>query len=318
MTATPPPGPTGATDATGPTGATASAGGGPSTWFITGGSPGGFGIAFAEAALDAGDRVVLTARRTQPLTAWATAYERRARVLTLDVTRPDHVRAAVAAAESEFGGIDVLVNNAGRGWSGSVEGMDESMVRSTFELNFFAVATVIRAVLPGMRARRRGWIVNMSSTAGMHGVVGFGYYSAAKHALEGLTATLRREVAEFGIQVLAVEPGAFRTQAYAGFADEPVREAIRDYHPMLNAVRDTMTSQHGRQPGDPRRGVRAVLRAMRQDPPPERLVLGGAAFDSVTATLRDTLADIRSTEALARGADFRTRLGEPVSSQSPR
>ncbi|MEU1846623.1 SDR family NAD(P)-dependent oxidoreductase [Micromonospora sediminicola] len=276
------------------------------TWFVTGGSPGGFGMAFAEAALEIGDRVVVTARRTEPLREWAHARGDRVLVLPLDVTDPDQVGAAVSAAEDRFGGIDVLVNNAGRGWYGSVEGMADAAVRDLFELNFFAVLSVTRAVLPGMRARGSGWIVNMSSAAGLRGVPGFGYYSAAKHAIEGLTDVLRDEVAGLGIRVLAVEPGAFRTRAYAGFGDEPARETVPDYRLMLEQVRNAMVEQDGRQPGDPRRGARAVVAAMDQEPPPHRLVLGGAAFDAVTATLRDTLADIGAGEALARGADFPT------------
>lgn len=274
------------------------------TWFVTGGSPGGFGMAYAEAALEHGDRVVLTARRPESLLAWAQAQDDRALVLPLDVTDHQQVQHAVLAAEEHFGGIDILVNNAGRGWYGSVEGMAETEVRQIFELNFFAVLTVIRAVLPGMRTRHGGWIVNMSSAAGLRGVTGFGYYSAAKHAIEGVTEVLRQEVAPLGIRVLAVEPGAFRTRAYAGFADEPVRETIEEYRPMLEAVRKAMVDQHGRQPGDPRRGVRAVIQAMSQNPPPDRLVLGDDAFDVVTAALKGALADIRRGEALARGADF--------------
>ncbi|MFI6128368.1 SDR family NAD(P)-dependent oxidoreductase [Micromonospora sp. NPDC051141] len=274
------------------------------TWFITGGTPGGFGMAYAEAALETGDRVVLTARRTEALHDWAHTHRDRVLVLPLDVTDPEQVRAAVAAAEERFGGIDVLVNNAGRGRYGSVEGMADSAVRDLFELNFFAVLTVTRAVLPGMRARRSGWIVTMSSAAGLRAVAGFGYYSAAKHAIEGITDTLRDEVAGLGIRVLTVEPGAFRTHAYAGFADQPIHESIGDYRPMLEQVRAAMIDQHGTQPGDPRRGAHAVIEAMRQDPPPRRLVLGSAAFDGVTATLEHTLADIRANETLTRGADF--------------
>ncbi|WP_432830004.1 SDR family NAD(P)-dependent oxidoreductase [Dactylosporangium sp. CA-092794] len=274
------------------------------TWFITGGTPGGFGMAFADAALETGDRVVLTARRVEPLASWARAHGDRALVLPLDVTDGARVHAAVRAAEQRFGGIDVLVNNAGRGWYGSIEGMPEDAVRRTFDLNLFALLTVTRAVLPGMRARRRGWVVNMSSVAGLRGVTGFGYYSAAKHAVEAVTAVLRDEVAPLGIRVLAVEPGAFRTNAYSGFADEPLAETVDGYRPMLENVRAAMIEQDGKQPGDPRRGARAVIAAMAQDPPPHRLVLGGDAYDAVTSTLSEALADIGRSEAAARGADF--------------
>ena len=273
-------------------------------WFITGGTPGGFGMAFAEAALEAGDRVVLTARRPAELREWAQDYGGRVHVAALDVTDAAQIRDAVDAAHERFGGIDVLVNNAGRGWYGSIEGMAEERVRAMFELNFFAVLAVTRAVLPEMRRRGNGWIVNISSVAGLTGVAGFGYYSATKAAVEAVTEVLREEVATLGVNVMAVEPGAFRTRAYSGFADEPVTEAVGDYRPLLESVRAAMVEQDGRQPGDPRRGARAVLDAMAQQPPPHRLVLGGAGFDEVIATFEKTLADLRANETLSRGADF--------------
>ncbi len=273
-------------------------------WFITGGTPGGFGMAFAEAALEAGDRVVLTARRPAELREWAQDHGGRVHVVALDVTDAAQIRDAVDAAHQRFGGIDVLVNNAGRGWYGSIEGMAEERVRAMFELNFFAVLAVTRAVLPEMRRRGNGWIVNISSVAGLTGVAGFGYYSATKAAVEAVTEVLREEVATLGVNVLAVEPGAFRTRAYSGFADEPVTEAVGDYRPLLESVRAAMVEQDGRQPGDPRRGARAVLDAMAKQPPPHRLVLGSAGFDDVIATFEQTLLDLRANENLARGADF--------------
>lgn len=275
-------------------------------WFITGGTPGGFGVAFAEAALETGDRVVLTSRRPHELATWADQYGDRALVVPLDVTDAAQVRQAVRAAEEHMGGIDVLVNNAGRGWFGSIEAMDESSVRAMFELNFFAVLTVVRAALPGMRARGSGWIVNVSSVAGLVAAPGFGYYSATKFAIEAVTDALRDEVAGQGISVLAVEPGAFRTNAYAGFADEPVAEPIPDYHEMLEQVRATFVEMDGKQPGDPHRGARAVIAAMEQDWSPPRLVLGNSGYDAVVDTLEQTLADIRASEKLSRSADFPT------------
>jgi NAD(P)-dependent dehydrogenase (short-subunit alcohol dehydrogenase family) len=274
------------------------------TWFITGGTPGGFGQAYADAALETGDRVVLTARRPEQLQEWARPHGDRVLLLPLDVTDAAQIRAAVAAAEQTFGGIDVLVNNAGRGWYGSIEGMAEDAVRRTFELNFFALLAVTRAVLPGMRERRRGWILNMSSVAGLRSVPGFGYYSAAKHAVEAVTAALREEVAPLGVRVLAVEPGAFRTHAYAGFAGEPLTETVPAYRRMLDGVRSAMIDQDGTQPGDPLRGARAVIAAMASDAPPDRLVLGSAAYDTVTSTLREAITDIARSEAASRAADF--------------
>ncbi|WP_445168240.1 SDR family NAD(P)-dependent oxidoreductase [Mycolicibacterium sp. Dal123E01] len=273
-------------------------------WFITGGTPGGFGMAFADAALETGDRVVLTARRPDELLTWAEQYGDRVLVVPLDVTDSTQVLAAVRAAEEHFGGIDVLVNNAGRGWYGSIEGMDESSVRAMFELNLFAVLSLTRAVLPGMRARGNGWIVNVSSVAGRMAAPGFGYYSATKFAVEAITDALRDEVAAQGISVLAVEPGAFRTNAYAGFANELVTETIPEYHDMLQEVRASFVEQDGTQPGDPRRGVRAVIAAMAQDPPPRRLILGGGGYNAVVDALQQSLVDIKANESLSRGADF--------------
>lgn len=273
-------------------------------WFITGGTPGGFGMAIADAALEAGDRVVLTARRPAELDAWAADYGDRVHVVHLDVTDPVGVQDAVRSAEERFGGIDVLVNNAGRGYYGSIEGMDESAMRAMFELNFFAVLSVTRAVLPGMRARGNGWIINISSVAGLQAAAGFGYYSATKFAVEAVTDALRDEVAGQGIHVMAIEPGAFRTNAYAGFASEPIEEAIPEYHGMLEQVRAAFIEMDGVQPGDPRRGARAILTAMAQDPSPRRIVLGGSGFDAAVGALEQTLADIGANESLSRGADF--------------
>ncbi|MFE1961071.1 SDR family NAD(P)-dependent oxidoreductase [Streptomyces sp. NPDC059479] len=274
------------------------------TWFITGGTPGGFGLAYADAALERGDNVVLTARRPHLLDDWAGRHGGRVLVLPLDVTDAQQVREAVRAAEERFDRIDVLVNNAGRGWYGSVEGTAEADVRRSFELNFFSVTEILRAVLPGMRARGSGWIINMSSVAGLRGVPGFGYYSAAKFAIEGLTEVLRQEVAPFGINVLAVEPGAFRTRAYSAFADEPVSETVDAYLPLVGAVRASMVDQNGRQPGDPYRGVQTVVNAINQDKPPHRLVLGAVGYDAVHGQLEGMIEELRDYEAASRSADF--------------
>jgi NAD(P)-dependent dehydrogenase (short-subunit alcohol dehydrogenase family) len=144
----------------------------------------------------------------------------------------------------------------------------------------------------------------MSSVAGLRGVPGFGYYSAAKFAVEGLTEVLRREVAPFGIKVLAVEPGAFRTRAYSAFTDEPVSEMVDAYLPLVKSVRASMIDQDGRQPGDPCRGVRAVLDAMDQDKPPQRLVLGTAGYDAVHDQLEGMTEELRTYADASRSADF--------------
>ncbi|MGW1730836.1 SDR family NAD(P)-dependent oxidoreductase [Streptomyces sp. NPDC001999] len=277
------------------------------TWFITGGTPGGFGMAYADAALELGDNVVLTARRPHLLDDWAAHHGDRVLVHPLDVTDAPQTHEAVRAAEEHFGRIDVLVNNAGRGWYGSVEGTPDSDVRTSFELNFFSVTQLLRAVLPGMRERGSGWIINMSSVAGLRSVPGFGYYSAAKFAIEGLTDALRHEVAPFGIKVLAVEPGAFRTHAYASFADEAVSETVDAYLPLIQSVRSSMIEQSGQQPGDPHRGVRAVVDAMNSATPPRRIVLGADGYAAVQGQLTDMAAELRAFEAASRSADFPRR-----------
>ncbi|MDC0710879.1 SDR family NAD(P)-dependent oxidoreductase [Stigmatella sp. ncwal1] len=273
-------------------------------WFITGGTPGGFGPTYAEAALELGDQVVLTARRPAELREWAQPYGDRVLVLPLDVTDAKQVRAAVRTAEERFGRIDVLVNNAGRGWYGSVEGARDELIRRTFDLNLFAVIEVTRAVLPGMRARGGGWIVNMSSVAGLVGSKGFGYYTAAKFAIEGLTETLRQEVEPFGVRVLSVEPGAFRTSAFSYFRNEPVDETVDAYVPMVEAVKAAFVEASGNQPGDPVRGVQAVIRAMNAPVPPHRIVLGNAGYDVVVEMHETALTELRANEKLSRGADF--------------
>ena len=274
------------------------------TWFITGGTPGGFGLTYAETALEQGDRVVLTARRPAELQEWADQYGDRVLVLELDVTDAAQVRAAVRTAEERFGGIDVLVNNAGRGWFGSVEGARDDVIRRTFDLNLFGVIKVVRAVLPGMRARGNGWIVNMSSVAGLVSAPGFGYYAAAKFALEGLSEALRDEVEPFGVRVLVVEPGAFRTKAYAGFQDEPVDETVDAYVPVIEGVKAAFVDQNGKQAGDPVRGVQAVISAMNAPVPPQRIVLGNSGYDVVVAMHENALAELRENEKLSRSADF--------------
>jgi NAD(P)-dependent dehydrogenase (short-subunit alcohol dehydrogenase family) len=272
-------------------------------WLITGGTPGGFGIAYADAALARGDRVAVTTRRPAELYEWSAPYGDQVLVLEVDVTDAEQVGSAVQQTEERFGGIDVLVNNAGRGWDGSAEGTADEVVRRIFELNYFAVLTVLRAVLPGMRRRRRGSVVMMSSVAGLRPVPGFGHYAAVKHAIEGLSDTLRDEVAPFGIRVLTVEPGAFRTNAYAGFESEPIDD-IDDYLPMLETVHHAMIEQNGRQPGDPVRGARAVLEALDEADPPHRLVLGGAGYEAVTQAVGKALAEANRQQARSRSADF--------------
>jgi NADP-dependent 3-hydroxy acid dehydrogenase YdfG len=273
------------------------------TWLITGGTS-GFGQAYAEAALAEGDQVVLTARRPERLADWAEKHGNRVLTLALDVTDARRAAEVVSAAEARFGAVDVLVNNAGGGSHGSVEDTDERELRQTFEVNFFGTVTMIRAVLPGMRARRKGCVVNVSSVGGVRAFPGVGYYNAAKFAVEGISESLRQEVEPLGIGVMVVEPGAFRTKAdSAGYSHgaAPVRE---DYEGTVGALRDALVAMNGTQPGDPARAARAVVEAVASGAPPHRLVLGGLGFEQVTAKLESMLAETRAWEDVSRGADF--------------
>ncbi|WP_432845644.1 oxidoreductase [Amycolatopsis sp. CA-161197] len=270
------------------------------TWLITGGNS-GFGQAYADAALAAGDRVVLTARRPDGL---AHRAGERVLVLPLDVTDAGQAAEVVAAAEARFGSVDVLVNNAGGGSHGSVEDTGERELRQVFEVNFFGTTTMIRAVLPGMRARRRGCVVNVSSVGGVRAFPGVGYYNAAKFAVEGISESLRQEVEPLGLRVMVVEPGAFRTKTGSvGYSHSatPIRE---DYEGTVGVLRDALVKMNGTQPGDPERAARAVVDAVASGRPPHRLVLGGLGFEQVTAKLEAMLAETRAWEDVARGADF--------------
>ncbi|QXE38429.1 SDR family NAD(P)-dependent oxidoreductase [Streptomyces sp. GMY02] len=280
------------------------------TWLITGGTS-GFGQAYAVAALEGGDQVVLTARRPEQLKQWADVHGDRVLTLALDVTDPRQAAAAVAAAEARFGAVDVLVNNAGGGSHGSVEDADERELRQTFEINFFGTATMIRAVLPGMRVRRRGCIVNVSSVGGVRAFPGVGYYNAAKFAVEGLSESLRQEVEPLGVKVLVVEPGAFRTRADSvgySLGAFPVRE---DYEGTVGVLRDALVMMNGTQPGDPARGARAVVEAVASGNPPHRLVLGGLGYEQVTQKLEAMLAETRAWQDVSRGADFPDSAHQP-------
>jgi NAD(P)-dependent dehydrogenase (short-subunit alcohol dehydrogenase family) len=255
-------------------------------WLITGASS-GFGRELAEAALSRGDRVVATARRVDSLGDLAASD--RVHGVALDVTDAAQRAAAVEESLERFGQIDVLVNNAGRTQVGAVEETTDEELRALFELHFFAPAALTRAVLPHMRAQRRGTIVQMSSVGGQVTAPGFGAYCATKFALEGLTETLRDEVAPFGIRVLIVEPGAFRTGLFRRDAAYE-SEAMPEYADTVGPTREYVRGNHGAQPGDPAKAAAAIITAVDADDPPTRLVLGADAIGNIEARLKD-LAD---------------------------
>jgi len=216
-------------------------------WFITGCSS-GFGREFARAALAHGFRVVATARDVRKLDDLLVGHQNQALSLTLDVTSPEQIKHAVGEAECAFGRIDVLVNNAGYGYLAAVEEGEDKDIHAVFETNVFGLAAMIRAVLPGMRARRHGFIVNMASVGGFVGFPGSGYYAATKFAVEGLSQSLAREVEPLGIHVLLVEPGPFRTD-WAGRSLKQSPHFIGDYEETSGRRRRNMAGYSGTQPG---------------------------------------------------------------------
>ena len=273
-----------------------------SVWFITGCST-GFGRELGQLALRRGWRVVVTARdvaRVQDLTE---GHEDRALALSLDVTKTDQIQAAVKQAEERFGAIDVLVNNAGYGYQSSIEEGVDAEVRAQFDANVFGLAAMIRAVLPGMRARRRGHIINLSSQAGFIGFEGSGYYAATKHAVEGLSDSLSREVAPLGIKVTCVEPGPFRTD-WAGRSLKQTRPSIADYQNTVGTRLELTANYSGKQPGDPVRAAESIIKIVEADNPPKHLVLGSIALDGVRNKLKETLAEVDAWADMSRNADY--------------
>jgi NAD(P)-dependent dehydrogenase (short-subunit alcohol dehydrogenase family) len=272
-------------------------------WFITGCST-GFGRQLAMHLLELGYRTVVTARNPADLADLVKlAGQRNALVLKLDVTDQSQVDAAVKAAEDHFGRIDVLVNNAGLGYFGAVEESEDERVRWMFDVNVFGLGRMTRAVLPGMRSKRSGFIVNVSSIGGLRSFPGLGYYNATKFAVEGLSEALWQEVEPLGIKVMVVEPSGFRTDWAGRSANESERQ-IDDYAATAGARRSQIRGYSGKQPGDPVRAVQAIVKAVESANPPHHLLLGNAAYDLAVAKLAEMSSEIAAWEAVARGADF--------------
>jgi NAD(P)-dependent dehydrogenase (short-subunit alcohol dehydrogenase family) len=271
-------------------------------WLITGCST-GLGRALAEAALDHGVNVVVTARDAATVQDLADAHPGSALALSLDVTDPAQVTAAVARAEERFGAVDVLVNNAGYGYRAAVEEGDDADVQRLFATNFHGPVAMIKAVLPGMRARRSGAIVNISSIGARISPAGSGYYSAVKAALEAMTASLRKEVEPLGITAMIVEPGAFRTD-FAGRSLAQSAEAIDDYAETAGRRRKENDTTDGTQEGDPAKAALAIIAAIESDAPPLMLVLGPDALSNFRGAMAALAADLDAWEPTSAGTSF--------------
>lgn len=271
-------------------------------WLITGASS-GFGRAIAEAALSAGDTVVAAARRPEALDDLVASAPDRVTALRLDVTDAEGIRTAVGDVLARHGRVDVLVNNAGRGSIGAAEETTDGELRQLMDLHFFGPAALTRAVLPGMRERGTGAIIQMSSMGGRFTFPGVGAYSATKFALEGWSEALAKEVDRFGIRVLIVEPGAFRT-SFNGPGALLVSEPIAAYDELIEPLRTGMPDDDGKQPGDPAKAAAAILTALESPEPPLRLVLGNDAVDGVSGALDAAKAELAAWEQLGRSTVY--------------
>ena len=271
-------------------------------WFITGCST-GFGRELAKQLLDGGYRAVVTARDPAKVEDIAADRNDRALVLQLDVTDPVEVNASVKSAEQHFGGIDVLVNNAGIGYFGAVEESDDEEVRRMFEINFFGLSRMTRAVLPGMRKRRTGHIVNMSSIGGLRSFPTLAYYHATKYAVEGFSEALALEVGPLGINVTIVEPSGFRTD-WAGRSAAESKNRIADYAPTAGKNLEDLRGHSGKQAGDPVRAAAAIIAAVESPNPPLHLLLGKAALKGARGKLDSLKKDFDAWEKTTVEADF--------------
>lgn len=271
-------------------------------WFITGCST-GFGRDLAKLVLDRGWRAVVTARDKARLADLVTGHEQAALAVALDVTVPEQITAAVKAAEDRFGRIDVLVNNAGYGYVASIEEGDEAEVKRMFEVNLFGAIRMMKAVLPGMRARRAGHIIQISSLAGRISNPATGYYSSSKFGLEAVSEALSREVEGLGIRVCSIAAGMFRTD-FSGRSLASGSAAVPDYDEGVHARMALVRSVDGRQPGDPMKLARIVAAVADMADPPRQLIAGPDALASIEARSAEIAAAMAAHRALSSDTFF--------------
>jgi NAD(P)-dependent dehydrogenase (short-subunit alcohol dehydrogenase family) len=272
------------------------------TWLITGCST-GLGRSLAEAVLKAGHDAVVTARDAGTVQDIVSQFVDTAMAAALDVTDKEQIKKTVAAAQERFGAVDVLVNNAGYGYRAAVEEGDDREIDALFATNFFGAVSMIKAVLPDMRARRSGTILNVSSIAGRLAAPGSGYYSASKFAVEGMSDALRKEVAPLGIRVTIVEPGAFRTD-FAGRSLQQARAKIDDYADTAGPRRKENDRTHGTQPGDPTRAAVTLIDLVGRAELPARLLLGSDAVKIVGNEVDGQRREIDAWKELSVSSDF--------------
>lgn len=271
------------------------------TWFLTG-SARGLGRALAEAVLEAGHNLVATARNPARLADLVARYPDTALVVELDVTDEAAAKDAVSLAVERFGGIDVLVNNAGFGNMAPIENTDIDSFRAQIETNLFGTIIVSKAVIPLFRERRAGRFIQISSIGGRAGAVGRGPYSAAKFGVEGFSEVLAIEMRPLGVHVTIVEPGGFRTD-FAG-ASSLIEEGHPDYADTVGKAAAMQRLYDGKQPGDPAKGARALLKLAELPQPPMRFVLGSDAYSRAEQFDMGRMEELRQWQELSFSSDF--------------
>ncbi|MEA9389189.1 oxidoreductase [Acerihabitans sp. TG2] len=271
-------------------------------WFITGCST-GFGRELAAYTLSLGYPTVVTARHPEQVSDLVAGHEDQALVLALDVTQQSQIDAAVGAAITRFGRIDVLVNNAGIGYFGSFEESDLAAVHRMFDINVWGLTAMTRATLPVMRQQRSGTVVNISSIGGITTFPSLSFYHATKFAVEALSESLSQEVEPLGIKVLIVEPGPFRTD-WAGRSADEAPQTIADYAETAHLRARASRDNSGKQAGDPVRAVKAIVKAVEAKQPPLRLLLGNPALENAHKKIALLQRDFDGWADVTRGADF--------------
>lgn len=271
-------------------------------WFITGCST-GFGRSLATEALAQGYRVAVAARKTEDVQDIVSGYPETAIAVKLDVTVPEQITSAVQTTIAAFGQIDVLVNNAGIGYFAAVEESEEAEVRRMFEINVFGLAKMTQEVLPHMRTRKSGHILNVSSIGGLRSFPGVGFYNATKYAVDGLSEALFKEVSPLGINVTIIAPSGFRTD-WAGRSAKDTNIKIDDYATTAGKNAGDIRGYSGNQPGDPVRAAKAMILVTETEHPPLRLLLGAAALKGARLKLDELKHDFETWADVTEGADF--------------
>ncbi|RZK35525.1 MAG: SDR family NAD(P)-dependent oxidoreductase [Hymenobacter sp.] len=272
------------------------------TWFISGAST-GLGEALATLLLDKGERVVATFRKSEQVQAFTQRVRGRSLGVLVDVTDETQIQGAVQHAINEFGYLDVVVNNAGYGSLGSIEEITEQETERQFDINVFGPLRIIRAVLPHLRQRKTGHILNITSVGGLLGLAHAGIYNGSKFALEGLGESLAAQLKPLGIHVTNVEPGPFRTK-WAGESATYTDTKIADYQPTVGEGLKASLGRDGNQKGDPIKAAEAMYQLVRLPKPPVHLLLGGFAYQLVREKLQNMLKEIDDFAYLGEPTDF--------------